>query len=345
MKKLIIFILIILSLAMIFTSCKEDDKKKLYESIEKEERVKDASGLEYAYLKEYDAYVLVGKGDCTSAHIYISAYINGKPVIAIKAKAFDTKDILQIYEITVPDTVRAIDDGAFRNNYNLTTINIGTNDSGLEGLGQSLLNGTQVNTINFKGTMSEWKSINFPTQKWENGWNYTDGSQTGTLKVVCTDGVIIYGTNGTGEIWEEIPNAKVSEGLEFRLDSSGHLYFVVGIGTCTDKNIIIPDTYQGKPVEGIWIDAFKNCTEIQSITIPKSVNSIMYNAFANCTSLKEVIFENPFGWGLWYLWYDEVRDVYVWDKNPIAEDLSNPSTAATLLTSTYVKEWWQKSVE
>ena len=210
MKKLLIFILLVLSLAIVFTSCKEDDKKKLYESLETAEIVKDASGLEYAYLKEYDAYVLVDIGDCTSTHINISAYINGKPVIGIQARALaiDTNDgdrIHQVYEITVPDTVRAIDDGAFQNNMNLNTINIGTNDSSLEGLGQSLLNQTKVNTINFKGTMSEWKSIDFPTQKGGNGWNCTD-SHTGTLKVICTDGVIIYGTNGTGEIWEEIPN-------------------------------------------------------------------------------------------------------------------------------------------
>ena len=66
-------------------------------------------------------------------------------------------------------------------------------------------------------------------------------------------------------------------------------YSVWGIGTATDTNIIIPSTYNGKPVIEINKDAFKDCTNIKSVTIPSSVLDIGSNAFSGCTSL-EIVF-------------------------------------------------------
>lgn len=82
--------------------------------------------------------------------------------------------------------------------------------------------------------------------------------------------------------------AKPSEGLEYTLNSDGKSYSVSGIGTCTDKNIIIPDTYKSLPVNCIKNDAFNGCAELTSIAIADSVTSIDYRAFCGCKELTSI---------------------------------------------------------
>ena len=79
-----------------------------------------------------------------------------------------------------------------------------------------------------------------------------------------------------------------SEGLEYSLNSDGNGYTVTGIGTCTDKELIIPSEYKAKPVTSIGNKAFDGCTGLTSITIPNSVTSIGEKAFSGCTGLTSV---------------------------------------------------------
>ena len=85
---------------------------------------------------------------------------------------------------------------------------------------------------------------------------------------------------------------RTSEGLKYSLNSDGTGYTVTGIGTCTDKELIIPSEYNSKPVTSIGSDAFSNCTGLTSITIPDSVTSIGDNAFYNCSGLNRVTIPN-----------------------------------------------------
>ena len=52
--------------------------------------------------------------------------------------------------------------------------------------------------------------------------------------------------------------------------------------------LIIPDTYNGRPVTHIKDGAFQNCTTITSVCIPDSVTTIGTSVFYGCTSLKKV---------------------------------------------------------
>ena len=79
-----------------------------------------------------------------------------------------------------------------------------------------------------------------------------------------------------------------SEGLGYSLNSDGTGYTVTGIGTCTDKELIIPSEYNAKPVMSIGKDAFRFCSGLTSVTIPDSVTSIGSSAFYNCTGLTSI---------------------------------------------------------
>lgn len=89
-----------------------------------------------------------------------------------------------------------------------------------------------------------------------------------------------------GAVEQEPENA--TEGLEYILNSSGKSYILSGIGSATDKDIVIASKYNGMSVTEIAPDAFSGCTEITSVDIPSGVRIIGESAFANCTSLKEV---------------------------------------------------------
>lgn len=72
------------------------------------------------------------------------------------------------------------------------------------------------------------------------------------------------------------------------LNDDGESYCVTGIET-NDKIILIPSTYDGKPVTAIGEGAFKDRTDITDVIIPDSVLSIGKDAFSGCTGLKNLI--------------------------------------------------------
>ena len=79
-----------------------------------------------------------------------------------------------------------------------------------------------------------------------------------------------------------------SEGLTFLLNEDGKSCSISGIGTCTDTDVVIPDTYMGIPVTIIGDSAFQNYSSLKSITIPESVTSIGQWAFYRCSSLTSI---------------------------------------------------------
>ncbi|MBR4873186.1 MAG: leucine-rich repeat domain-containing protein, partial [Clostridia bacterium] len=81
---------------------------------------------------------------------------------------------------------------------------------------------------------------------------------------------------------------RASKGLPFVSNGDGTCY-VSGIGTCTDTDIVIPaKSPVGDLVTSIGDEAFYNCLELSSVTIPNSVTSLGKNAFAYCCGLSSV---------------------------------------------------------
>ena len=105
----------------------------------------------------------------------------------------------------------------------------------------------------------------------EIGWYYLNSS--GTMPLTFS--------------WVAVPEeSDYSRGLEYTL-SGNNTYTVSGIGTCEDSDIIIPSTYYGLPVTEIGADAFWDCSNLRSITIPDSIVRIGSWAFSY-TSLASI---------------------------------------------------------
>ena len=108
--------------------------------------------------------------------------------------------------------------------------------------------------------------------------------ENGKLVITLTDGTVLDGVdlpilNGDTESAESLRFQKIADKDEYR---------VMGIGTISSLDIVIPATYRGLPVTEIGAYAFQKETYIRSIEIPDSVTSIGDYAFARCTSLTSV---------------------------------------------------------
>ena len=115
--------------------------------------------------------------------------------------------------------------------------------------------------------------------------------ENGNLVITLTDGtkqtVAMPDTSSS-----DVP-AGCSEGLAYMLKADG-TYMVRGIGLCSDKDIVIPATYKGKPVTEIGKYAFNVDEEFQttsgvtSIVIPDTVVKISAGAFESMPNLSSV---------------------------------------------------------
>jgi hypothetical protein len=74
--------------------------------------------------------------------------------------------------------------------------------------------------------------------------------------------------------------------LTYRLSDGETHYIVSGYTSIADNgSVVIPDTYEGKPVAAIDDSAFANCSGLKEITFPKNLAMIAHYAFHNCTGL------------------------------------------------------------
>ena len=82
-----------------------------------------------------------------------------------------------------------------------------------------------------------------------------------------------------------------TSGSLFKVDEHGILTLADGVDKSKlPATLVIPSTVNGKTVTSIRYEAFSNCTNLTSVTIPSTVISIGLSAFSDCSALTSVTF-------------------------------------------------------
>ena len=150
--------------------------------------------------------------------------------------------------------------------------------------------------------------------------------------VTSIGGAAFSGCSGLTEIYYtgDVASWCGISGLDEVMSSGRTLY--IG-GEEVEGDLVIPNG-----VTSISNYAFDGCTDLTSVTIPDSVTSIGNNAFRDCSSLTSVTFENTTGW------YLHSSSTATSGTLLSSSSLSNPSTAAEWLRSTFYNYYWKRKV-
>ena len=164
-----------------------------------------------------------------------------------------------LQSVAIPEKVTAINNNAFTYCLSLTSVTIPESVTFIDfGVFEDC---SSLESIYYSGTQAQWDAISKG-----DGWD----TFTGSYAVHCAE------------------DAEYSLGLVYTSNSDGTCY-VSGIGTCTDTDIVIPETSPNEDrVTSIGNNAFLYCSSLTSITIPDSVTSIGNDAFSGCSSLTSI---------------------------------------------------------
>ena len=90
----------------------------------------------------------------------------------------------------------------------------------------------------------------------------------------------------TTQVAPQADTTKYSQGLQYEYVGDG--YKLVGMGTCTDSEVIIPKAYKNLSVVAVADNAFEGVLNLTKVVLPEGVTTIGEKAFYQCYDLEVV---------------------------------------------------------
>ena len=173
----------------------------------------------------------------------------------------------KVKTVVLPKSVKYIGEDAFRNNYNIESVNINSSQN--------------IAPTAFIGT----KYYNKNKTYYKGAYYFNNCLISANRKATS-----ITVKNGTKEIapaafcGDEFDSDDKSKLQSTTLPSSLKKIDATALSQCTQlKSLVFPDNLQS-----IGDEAFYHCSSLKKINIPKSLSSISDNAFKRCTSLEKI---------------------------------------------------------
>ena len=211
-----------------------------------------------------------------SATCVIPSEIDGKKVTQIGYNAFSSRT--ELTSITIPDGVTIIGNSAFSDCTSLETVTIPNSVTHI--YPRAFYNCTSLKEVAIPASVTVIRDEAF-------GYYYdTDSSETKKA-----DGFKINYVNNTQGHWYAIKNG-FTDGACFVVNELGDGTVEITGYAGNSATCVIPDEIHGKKVTKIGENAFRDRTELTSVTIPDSVKYIFGRAFSGCTSLETVTIPN-----------------------------------------------------
>lgn len=268
---------------------------------------------DYAMFKDGDEYILLGYfGDKTSLVL---------PEIATSINAYAFYENKKITSITLGANITAIGEQAFYDCNNLVEV---INKSGLNIVAGSSDNGyvaynaqKVLNSEGEKGDVFNVGDYSFYKQ----GGEYILYRYNGSDKELTLPGLIDGGHSyqiGRGVFSHKDVVSVIMPESVIAIDDKA-------FSGCSNLTSVVI----GENVTSIGEFAFYYCSRLTSIIIPEKVAAIGGYAFNDCSKLTSVEFKNPEGW--------KCGSTAI-----LADDLRNPETAATYLTTMHYNYTWTR---
>ncbi len=223
---------------------------------------------------------------------------NIRPGTVTLARCLFWKYYPSLRSVTLPEGVRYIGYYAFSECPALEEVSL---PSSLEYIYYYVFEGSEnIKTVRYAGDLHGWHSIKAYYEP-AAGYELYFGGKPAAITYTISADVHSYVCDTCGETvsaehvfggdlvctvcgyaWDKQANG--SHGLYFKLNDDGGSYSLWSLWDCTDKDVVIPASYQGKPVTKVGIGSsiftsYQAKADLDSITIPASVTEIDSYAF------------------------------------------------------------------